>query len=98
MKSTDKETAAMKNAWHMGKEPPPFRMLICAMGAEQFDPQTQRNWLYFVGYYVPDEKAFYNPCEGTKYCSKYVDAWRIFDNTLEHLTMDMDCQHQRANH
>lgn len=84
----------LAGAWHMGKEPPPYRMLICAMGAEQFDPNTPVNWLYFIGYYVKEESAFFCPASKTKFCSKYVDAWRIFDNTLEHLTMELDCVNQ----
>lgn len=79
----------MKKAWNMGVEPPPYKMLVCAIGAEQIGGEVSiYNWLYFIGYYDKVEGYFFDPCSETKYCSKLVDAWRFFDDNLEHLTMD----------
>lgn len=69
---------AKPGAWYVGTEPPPYKMLVCAVEAVgQF-----YDFLYFVGYYSPEDRRFVDPCSGIKYARNVVYGWRIFAETL----------------
>lgn len=80
----------MKGAWVFGEEPPPFKMLIGAISTEGNGQASLYSWFYFIGYYAPEDRIFIDPCSRTIYCSKVVDAWRIFDHTLEQISIEFE--------
>lgn len=73
------------NAWHFGKEPPPFKTLVCAVRAVD----QLYDWLYFIAYYVPDSRTFYDPCERIAYAYNVVAGWRLFTENLEGVVVEV---------
>jgi len=63
-------------------------MLICAVKAVE----SPYRWFYFIGYYVPAEKIYYDPCNRQAYRQNVVAGWREFTETLEGLELHYEIE------